>query len=53
MIEPAERTLVCTGCGTPIEWCSFCDQESCASAVCHHCLIFEFGESAPHPQVQS
>jgi hypothetical protein len=46
-IEEREETLICRGCQRAIEWCSFCDEDDCAAAVCFYCLVVALGESAP------
>ena len=50
--EPPETTLVCVGCKRAIEWCSFCDEEDCDSAVCYRCLITALGEWVAYPASQ-
>lgn len=41
--------LVCEGCNTAIEWCSFCDRTDCGAAICYGCLLVELRESNPQP----
>jgi hypothetical protein len=51
--RPAEQTstvgLVCQGCNTAIEWCSFCDRTDCGAAVCYSCVVVDLRESIPQP----
>ena len=45
--HPAE--LRCEHCDRTIEWCSFCDEEGCATALCFTCVVTDLKELTPHP----
>ncbi len=42
-------SLVCAGCNRPIEWCSFCDEAECPSAICYRCLLTGLKEWVAYP----
>jgi hypothetical protein len=37
----------CCDCECDVEWCSFCDREDCAVALCYGCTIRALARSRP------